>query len=45
MRGEIIADFSVDHRVKSDKISIGPWKIYFNESIWRDGKGIGNVLI
>jgi hypothetical protein len=24
MRGEIIADFSVDHRAKSDKISIGP---------------------
>jgi hypothetical protein len=24
MRGQIIADFSVDHRVKSDQISVGP---------------------
>jgi hypothetical protein len=23
MRGQIIANFSVDHRVKSDKISVG----------------------
>jgi ribonuclease HI len=49
MKGQIIADFIVDHRVKDEEninyVSICPWKLYFDGSVCREGQGVGNVLI
>ena len=51
MRGQIIADFIVEHRI-NDKhdlevgyITCTPWRLYFNGSVCDDGQGIGAVLI
>ena len=49
MRGQVIADFIVDHRVKDEEninyVSVCPWKLYFDGSVCGEGQGIGNVLI
>jgi len=49
MRGQVVADFIVDHRIKDEEdvchISVCSWKLYFDGSVCRDGQGIGNVLI
>ena len=49
MKGQVIADFIVDHRIKDeediDYVSICPWKLYFDGSVCREGQGVGNVLI
>ena len=49
MRGQVVADFIVDHRIKDEEdvsyISVCPWKLYFDGSVCRDGQGIRNVLI
>ena len=49
MRGQVIADFIVDHRIKDDEdinyVSICPWKLYFDGSVCSEGQGVGNVLI
>ena len=51
MRGQIIADFIVEHRI-NDKhaleigyITCTPWKLYFDGSVCDDGQGIDAVLI
>ena len=51
MRGQIIADFIVEHRI-NDKhaleigyITCTPWKLYFDGSVCDDGQEIGAVLI
>ena len=51
MRGQIIADFIVELRIK-DKydlkvgyVTCTPWKLYFDGSVCDDGQGIGAVLI
>ena len=51
MRGQIVADFIVEHRI-NDKhnLEVGyiictPWKLYFDGSVYDDGQGIGTVLI
>ena len=51
MRGQIIADFIVEHRI-NDKhdlevgyITCTTWKLYFDGSVCDDGQGIGAVLI
>ena len=37
MRGQVIADFIVDHRIKDDKninyVSVCPWNLYFDGSV------------
>jgi len=50
-RGQIVADFIVEHRI-NDKhdlevgyITYTPWKLYFDGSVCDDGQGIGAVLI
>ena len=49
MKGQVIADFIVDHRVKDeediDYVSICPWKLYFDGSVCREGQGVGTILI
>ena len=51
MRGQIVADFIVEHRI-NDKhdlevgyITCTLWKLYFDGSVCDDGQGIGVVLI
>ena len=51
MRGQIVADFIVEHRI-NDKhdlevgyITCTPWKLYFDRSVCDDGQGIGAVLL
>ena len=51
MRGQIVADFIVEHRI-NDKhdleigyITCTPWKLYFDGSVCDDGQGIDVVLI
>jgi hypothetical protein len=49
MRGQVVTDFIVHHRVKDEEdishISMCPRKLYFDGSVCRDGQGVGNVLI
>ena len=53
MRGQIVADFIVEHRI-NDKhglevgyVTCTPWKLYFDGLVCDDGRGvgIGNVLV
>ena len=51
MKGQIIADFIVEHRINDEHdLEIGhifctPWKLYFDGSVCDDGRGISAVLI
>ena len=49
MKGQVIADFIVDHRIKDEEdinyVSVCPWKFYFDGSVCREGQGINDVLI
>jgi len=51
MKGQIVADFIVEHRINDEHdLEIGhifctPWKLYFDGSVCDDGRGIGAVLI
>ena len=51
LRGQIIADFIVEHRI-NDKhdlevscVTCTPWKLYFDGSVCDYGQGIGAILI
>ena len=51
MKGQIVANFIVDHRVSDendievDYIDIYPWELYFDGSACREGQGVGIVLV
>ena len=50
MKGQIVANFIVDHRVDNGMelisyLSVSPWKLYFDGSACREGQGVGIVLI
>jgi ribonuclease HI len=49
MKGQVIVDFIVDHRIKGEDdieyVSICPWRLYFDGSVCREGQGTGTVLI
>ena len=51
MRGQIVADFIVEHRIIDERelqvgyITCTPWKLYFDGSVYDDGREIGAVLI
>ena len=49
MRGQVVADFIVDHRIKDEAeinyVNVCPWKLYFDGSVCDNGQGIGIVLI
>ena len=40
MKGQVIADFIVDHRIKDEEysnyVSVSPWKFYVDGSICRE---------
>ena len=51
MRGQIVADFIVKHRINDEHdfkvgyVTCIPWKLFFDGSACDDGQGIGVVLI
>ena len=51
MRGQIIADFIVEHRINDEHdlevghITCTPWKLYFDGLVWDNGKRYSAVLI
>ena len=51
VRGQIVADFIVEHRINDEYdlevgyITCTPWKLFFDGSACDDGQGIGDVLI
>jgi hypothetical protein len=51
MKGQVIADFIVGHSIDQNcdescnLMSICPWKLFFNGSTCREGRGVGVVLI
>ena len=51
MRGQIVANFIVEHQFNDERdlevsyFTCTPWKLYFDGSVWDDGRGIGVVLI
>jgi hypothetical protein len=51
MKGQIVADFIIEHRVdKQLDLNVGyviftPWKLHFDGSVRKDGCGVGVVII
>ena len=51
MKGQIVANFIVEPRVDNehdinvDLVSLVPWRLYFDGSVYRDGQGVGVVYI
>jgi len=51
MKGQIVADFIVEHRINNEHdlkvgyVACTPWKLYFDGSVCDDGQGIGAILI
>ena len=51
MRGQIVADFIVEHRINDEHdlevgyITCTPWKLYFDGLVWDNGKRYSVVLI
>ena len=48
MKGQVVADFIVEHRVDNDLevgfITCTPWKLHFDGSVCKSGSGIGVVI-
>lgn len=50
MKGQIVADFIVEHRIGQHDLDVGyltfiPWKLYFDKLGCKDGKCIGVMLV
>jgi hypothetical protein len=51
MRGQVIADFIVEHRnndahkLDISYLTVTPWTLYFDGSVCNEGQGIGIVLV
>jgi hypothetical protein len=51
IKGQVVADFIVEHSIdqNSDEscnlVSIHPWRLFFDSSAYREGQGVGIVLI
>src|SRR3954465_5049500 len=48
MKGQIVADFIVDHAVLESSqqyVELPPWKLYFDSSTHKEGTGVGILLI
>ena len=51
MKGQIIADFIVEHRIDNGHsldiniVSLVPWKLYFDGSVCSNGQGLGIVYV
>jgi ribonuclease HI len=51
MKGQVVADFIVGQSIDQNSgescnlVSIHPWKLFFDGSAYREGKGVGVILI
>jgi ribonuclease HI len=51
MKGQVVANFIVEHRIDQNSnkscnlVSIHPWNLFFDGSSYREGQGVGVVLI
>jgi len=48
VKGQIIADFIVDHSVVEESLNfmdVQPWRLYFDGSIHKNGNGVGILFI
>jgi ribonuclease HI len=51
MKGQVVADFIVEHRINDTHkldmsyLTIAPWTLYFNGSVYNEGQGIDIVLV
>jgi hypothetical protein len=51
MKGQVVADFIIGHSIDQNKddlfnlVSIHPWKLFFDGSAYREGQGVGVVLV
>jgi hypothetical protein len=51
MKGQVVADFIIGHNIDQNKddlfnlMSIHPWKLFFDGSAYREGQGVGVVLV
>jgi ribonuclease HI len=51
MKGQVVADFIVEHRIKDtyeldiSYLTVTPWTLYFDGSVCNEGQGIGIVLV
>ena len=48
MKGQIMADFIVDHAIVEpslDMVDINPWKLYFEGSSHKNGTGVGVLIL
>ena len=48
MKGQVVADFIVDHSIQEGSLNyleIEPWKLYFDGSSYKDGTGVGVLII
>jgi ribonuclease HI len=49
MKGQVVADFIVDHAIEVDHpislIQLSPWRLYFDGSVCAKGQGAGCVIV
>jgi ribonuclease HI len=49
MKGQVVADFIVDHMVEVDNpvsfVELSPWELYFDGSVCSKGQGAGCVIV
>jgi hypothetical protein len=49
MKGQVAADFIVDHAIDVDHsvnfVQLKPWGLYFDDSVYSKGQGVGCVTI
>jgi hypothetical protein len=51
IKGQVVANFIVEHSIDQNNdescnlVSIRPWKLFFDGSTYREGQGVGVVLI
>jgi ribonuclease HI len=51
IKDQVVADFIIEHSIDQNDdescnlVSIHPWKIFFNGLAYREGQGVGVVLV
>ena len=49
LKGQVLADFIVEHGIDLDDefnyLTFTPWNLYFDGSVYKDGQGVGIILV